>query len=312
MRISLHSVTYSGFFYKGRALKLEEAIARVKKFGYDGIEIMAKRPHANPMDLDKKKRKELKEIANSYQVRIAILAAYNDFSGPDLLKREMNLLYLSEVIKLAYDLEVDRVRVFAAGMKRVDSRLSYWNHWKLCRDGLKEMARFADDYGVTLGLQNHPPVIETYRDVIAMINEVNEDNLKAVIDPELLIWTNDIDPLAPDVGRRLREIYREVQSYLIHVHVGDLIIRQGELVWSPDESMAMFGTMRLERVPLGEGLFGRIAKDFIEALKEIGYNGFISYEICSPRYIKHELVTLETIDEEVKRGAKYLRGLIST
>jgi len=311
MKISLHSVTYSGFFYRGKSLSIKEIIARVKEFGYDGVEVMAKRPHANPMDLDKEKRKELRETIDSYQLEIPILAAYNDFSGPDPLRRELNLLYLSEVIKLAYDLGVDKVRVFAAGMKSVSPRLSYWDHWKLCKEGLKEMARFASDYGITLGLQNHPPIIETYRDVIAMINEVNEENLKAIIDPELLIWTNDIDPLASDVGRRLREIYHEVKEYLIHVHVGDLIIRQGELVWSPNGTMSMIGTRRLERVPLGKGLFGKIAKDFIEALKSIGYNGFISYEICSPRYVNHELVTLEVINEEVKNGAIYLRSLIS-
>lgn len=311
MKVSLHSVTYSGFFYKGKPIRIEEVVKRVKEFGYDGVEVMAKRPHANPVDLDKKRRRELKEITDSYQVEIAILAAYNDFSGPDPLRREMNILYLSEVIKLAYDLEVDKVRVFAAGMKSVDPRLSYWDHWRLCRDGLKEAARFASDYDVVLGLQNHPPIIETYRDVIAMINEVSEENLKAIIDPELLIWTNDIDPLAPDVGRRLSEIYHEVREYLIHVHVGDLIIRQGELVWSPNGTMSMAKMKRLERVPLGKGLFGKIAKDFVEALKSIGYNGFISYEICSPRYVNHELVTLEVIDKEVKSGVKYLRSLIS-
>ncbi len=311
MKIALHSVTYSGFFYRGRALSLEEVIARVREAGYDGLEIMAKRPHGSPLDLDAKRRRELRELADSYQVEIAILAAYTDFSGPDPLRREMNLMYLRGVIELARDLGVDKVRVFAAGMKGVDPKLPYWEHWRLCREGLREAARIAEEHGVVLGLQNHPPIIETYRDVLSMIEEVGSESLKAVVDPELLIWTGDVDPLDPDVGRRLREVYREVGDLLIHVHVGDVVIRRGQLVWSPDGTMAMTRMPRLERVPLGEGLFGRIAKPFVEALADVGYNGFISYEICSPRYVGHELVTLEDVDEEVRRGARYLRALLS-
>ena len=66
MKISLHSVSYSGFFYKGEPLSIRDMIPRLSDIGYDGIELMAKRPHANPMDLDKKARKEIRELADSH------------------------------------------------------------------------------------------------------------------------------------------------------------------------------------------------------------------------------------------------------
>jgi len=311
MKISLHSVSYSGFFYTGKPLSIEEVIARVASYGYDGVELMAKRPHASPIDLDSKDRRRIIEIASSYRVEIPILASYNDFSGPDEFRRELNILYEKEVIKLASDLGVNLVRVFAAGMRDVDPSIPYWKQWELCRDGLKESSKFAEEYGVILALQNHPPIIESYEDVLSMLEEVGSSNLKACIDPELLLWVGDIDLYSDDVEKRIGEIYHRVRDVLVHIHIGDSIERSGKLIWIQGGGGSMIRARRLERVPLSTGFFGRIAKPFIKTLKDIGYDRYISYEICSPRYIKHRLVSFEDVDKEVKDGINYIRSIIS-
>ena len=311
MKVSLHSVSYSGLFYRSEPLPIEDIIAKVSKFGYDGVELMAKRPHADPMDLDKKARKELRELADSYGVELANLAAYNDFSGPDFFKRELNLLYIHEVLKLARDLHVRTVRVFAAGMADVDESLPSWKQWDLCRQGLSEAAKWAEDYGVTLALQNHSPIIESFRDTIEMIEEVGNDFLKACIDPELLIWSGDLDPYSDNLENRLLEIYGECKHQLEFIHVGDSIARQGKILWLPGGGGSRLRADRIERAVLGEGNFGKIAEPFIRALKQINYDGFLSYEICSPRYVKHTLIDFETLEGEASRGVKYLKDLIS-
>jgi len=48
---------------------------------------MARRPHADPMDLDERPRRELRESADSHGVELANSAAYNDFSGLAVFKR---------------------------------------------------------------------------------------------------------------------------------------------------------------------------------------------------------------------------------
>lgn len=60
-----------------------------------------------------------------------------------------------------------------------------------------------------------------------------------------------------------------------------------------------------------KGVFGKIAEPFIKALKQINYDGFLSYEVCSPRYVKHTLIDFETLETEVSEGLKYLKGLVS-
>lgn len=311
MKVSLHSVSYSGLFYRGEPLSIEDLVAKISEFGYDGVELMAKRPHADPMDLDGNSRRELRELADSHGVELANLAAYNDFSGPDVFKRELNLLYIREVLELARDLDIGTVRVFAAGMRDVDEALPYWKQWELCREGLSESAKWAEDYGVTLALQNHTPVIESFRDTIEMIEEVGNDSLKACIDPELLTWSGDLDPYSDNLEERLLEIYGECKHLLVFVHVGDSIVRQGKILWLAGGGGSRLRADRIERAVLGEGTFGKIAEPFIKALKQIDYNGFLSYEICSPRYVKHTLIDFETLEREVSRGVKLLKDLIS-
>jgi len=311
LKISLHTVSYSGFFYRGEPLSIKDIILRLSDFGYDGVELMAKRPHANPVDLDEKSRKELRELAESHSIELANLAAYNDFSGPDQFKRELNLLYINKVLELARDLDIPTVRVFAAGMKDVDPTLPYWKQWELCREGLCEAAKWAEEYGVTLALQNHPPIIESFKDTIEMIEEVGNDALKACIDPELLLWSGDIDPYSENLEEKLLEIYNECKGLLVFVHVGDSIVRPGKTLWLPGGGGSKLKAERVERTVLGEGTFGIIAESFIKTLKRINYNGFLSYEICSPRYVKHTLIDFETLDREVSRGVKYLKDLIS-
>lgn len=52
MKISLNSVSYAGIFYKGKPLSIEDITAKLSDLGYDGVELMARRPHADPMDLE--------------------------------------------------------------------------------------------------------------------------------------------------------------------------------------------------------------------------------------------------------------------
>jgi sugar phosphate isomerase/epimerase len=311
MKISLHSVSYSGFFYVGRPLSIEEVIARVAEYGYDGVELMAKRPHASPIDLSQADRRRIAEVASSYGIEIPALASYTDFSGPDEFRRELNILYAKEVIELASDLGVKVVRVFAAGMRGVDPSIPYWRQWELCREGLREASRFAEEHGINLALQNHPPIIESYEDVLSMLEEVGSSYLKVCVDPELLVWTGDLDPYSDDIEGKLGEIYRRVRDVLIHIHIGDSIERSGKFMWIEGGGGSMIRARRLERVPLGTGFFGMIAKPFIKALRDIGYDRYISYEICSPRYVKHKLVSFEDVDREVKDGIKYIRGIMS-
>ena len=59
MKLGLYSVTYMGLWYDGPALSFEEVVRRARDSGYDGVELDGKRPHGNPMDLDRRTRERM-------------------------------------------------------------------------------------------------------------------------------------------------------------------------------------------------------------------------------------------------------------
>ena len=60
MKFILHSVSYSPTWKGQTALSLDQVVAKAAQLGYDGIELIAKRPHASPLDLSPEARKRLK------------------------------------------------------------------------------------------------------------------------------------------------------------------------------------------------------------------------------------------------------------
>ena len=305
MRIGLYSITYLGLWYRGRALTVEEIIDRARSYGYEGIEIDGKRPHGNPLDLPRHRCDELRNRAHDAGVDIYAVAANNDFSSPIPEQRESNLLYMRELIRMTADLGAPVLRAFAGwpgvtcgedGGQYTTARrvwreahlgVSHEQTWDLCRDGLIESARWAADAGVTLALQNHPPVTMNPGDMLRMIREVGSPALKACLDA----------PLAAKQGvTSMQAAAREVGALQVLSHFG------GEYERDAD------GTVRgwdrnpdLTLTPLT--YYG----DFAQGMQEIGYEGYIGYELCHPLpKVNGQTVGIEFADENARLAAKYM------
>jgi sugar phosphate isomerase/epimerase len=309
MKLGLYSITYLGLWYSGRALSLEELIERARQYGYDGIEIDGKRPHGNPADLPPGRCRELRAAARGAGIDIYAVAANNDFSSPVPEHRESQLLYLRELIRMTADLGAPVVRVFAAwpGVTMTDEGASYaiarrlWRDahqpftaeqtWDWCRDALREAARWAGDAGVTLALQNHPPVTNTPADMLRMIREIDSPHLKACLDA----------PLAAQQGvTSMQEAAREVGALQVLSHFGGEYERAADgsirgLVRHPDDSLT----------PENYYL------DFARGMEEIGYRGYIGYELCHPLPKVHgRTVGIEFADLNAQLAAEYMRAIL--
>src|SRR5580704_16263303 len=197
VKTALYTVTYSGNFYKGDALPLEEIFPRAAEMGFEGVEIGAKRPVASPLDLTQARRTAIRRLSDQHELPIGCIGGYSNLASPVTEHREAELIFLRETIRLAHDVGAPVVRVFAAwpgvtmrnGQAYYELAKSYVWHdvtwfeqWEWARDSLAEASRWGKEYGVVLALQNHRPVTNTYRDVLDMVSEIDSPNLKACID----------------------------------------------------------------------------------------------------------------------------------
>jgi sugar phosphate isomerase/epimerase len=300
MKVGLYTITYLGVWYRGSALPLKDVIKRARQYGYDGIEIDGKCPHGHPLMMSKEVCRELCEVADGEGIEIYGLAANNDFSSPITEHREAQILYVRELIRCASELGAKTVRAFLAwpGVTQHPQLASYelsrpiWENvhkgfsdeeiWGWCRDGMTKCAKYASDAGITLALQNHAPIIRDHRDVLRMLAEVNSPSLKVSLDAYIM---NDKSPRA---------------------------IRQAALDVGPLQALSHFGG-EFKREADGSIPGPDYYPPFVKAMHEIGYKGYLGYELCHPLpKVNGETVGIEYADQCAEAAAAYMRGLIKS
>ena len=312
MKVGLYSITFLGLWYRGEALTLPELIKTAKEFGYDGIEIDGKRPHGNPLDWPFKRCRELRSQAGDAGIEILGVAANNDFSNPVPEVREAQICLMRDLIRMTADFGAEHLRVFLAwwGITRhgqlatYDVAEGYWpivhkdfseeEIWGWCRDCLIECARYAGEFGVTLALQNHRPLIRDHNDVLRMVKEVNSPNLKVCLDA----------PLMPDKSRTaMRQAAQAVGALQVMSHFG------GEFNRLADGTIQ--GIDRNDGVIVGETK--EYYKEFVAAMREIGYQGYISYELCHELpLVNGQTVGIDFARHNAQLAAEFMRQLIDS
>ena len=312
IKLGMYSMSYSGVFFNGPGLTMEEVIQRAKKYGYQGIELSGKRPHGNPLDMPKSRCAQLRKLAADNGVPIYAVAGNNDFSSSVMEHRECQLVYMRELIRMASDVGAKLVRVLLAwvgvaklpvppggGDYDIGDRVWETDHegvsaeenWARCRDGLKESVRWAREFGVTLALQNHPVVLqpEFHKDVLRMVHEVDSPNLKMCLDSEYLAQYDEA---------HIRESVAEVGSLQMMSHFG------GDFARTPDGKFTGVGRDGLDVT--------KVYPVFIRALLDNGFQGHVSYECCHNAPVVNGMTMgIEFPDNNARHAAEYLLGVIA-
>jgi sugar phosphate isomerase/epimerase len=270
MKTALHSVSYAGVWPGQARLALDDFLRRAKQLGFDAVMLMTKRPHLSVLDHDSDSRRRLRQLCDSLGLKVAVLAGYTDFTmgsdRPDIPSREMQLLYVRELCRLARDLDCSLVRIFT-GFDH--SAASYEQQWQACVSSLRECARLAAPFGVTVGVQNHHDVACHWESLLDLLTEINEPNCKAMFDA----WAPALQ------GSDLATAVRQLAPWIVHTTVADYMRRprfryQPPLVnYDPQDDV-------IRAVPMGEGFIDY--RQFFRTLREVGYQGHVAYEMCSP------------------------------
>lgn len=270
MKTALHSVSYAGVWAGQARLSLDDFLVRARTLGFDAVMLMAKRPHLSLLDLDAPARARLRDRLASLGLRVACLAGYTDFcmglDRPDIPTREMQILYVGELGRLAADLGCPLIRVFT-GFEQ--NSATYDTQWNSCVQGLKESARRVSGLGVTLGVQNHHDVAGHWQSLLDLLTEVNEPNCKAIFDA----WAPALH------GDDLLAATRQMLPHMVHTTVADYVRRPRFRYQPPLVNYSREADV-IRAVPLGEGFIDY--RGFYQVLREGGYSGHVAYEMCSP------------------------------
>jgi len=297
-------------FYAGKALTLEQQIHKAKAMGFEALAIETKRPIGSPLDLNKKDRERLKAVADGEGITLCALESMSNFCSRHMEERENNLAMMRMVLEMARDLNIDKVKVFAAwpGIINDEEALASYapydrgNYFKVVNaadlrvwnraiTGIQEVTDIAADMGITILLQNHAPVLNPgYEDTLAMLKEIDRKNLKLCMDV----------PLFSDRQKNeyVREAVDKCADYIQYTHYG---------AWNFTENAN--GEIVQEPAPYHGGKINYEA--FLEGLYQHGYDGYLVSEYCLPMIRNHQIMGVEEIDKATERAMRYVKQLLN-
>ena len=242
----------SSFVYFNHSL--QEAIRRLHKFGYQGIEVWGGRPHCYRHDLDDQ-LDEIRALLEQFEMSVPNFVPAQ-FRYPSILcslnetVRRDSVGYIQDAIDNARKLGSPYVSL-CPGMTLVGEDLG--QGWAQLRKSFEELLDYSEVKGVTLLIEPahryESTLILTVEDGLRMIDEIGSDRLGILLD------TGHANVNGEDLGA----VVRRLKGAPLHIHIDDNH-GDSDAHLLPGEGSINFGP-------------------FVQALDEIGYQGFVSAEL---------------------------------
>jgi len=295
VKTCLHSVSYAGVWRGQASLSVDEFLDKAKQLGFDGVMLVAKRPHVSLLDYDETARKALRLKIENLGLELVCLAGYTDFTaGVDksgIPNVEIQACYVGELAKLARDLGTNMVRIFT-GYERPG--IPFDKQYAMVVEGLRLAGQKAAQYGVTLAVQNHHDIGAHHDMMYWLLKEVDLPNVKAAFDA----WSPTLEGLN---SGEIRAAVLKMKPFIVHTTAADYVRLPR---YHYDSTLTNFQEQEtlIRAVPIGEGFIDY--ETFFNTLREIGYQGYIAYEMCE---VLEGGGDIENLDRTAKKFLEYMK-----
>lgn len=245
---------------------LAESIVLAGEMGMDGVQIYATKGEFSPDTLDAQAKSKYKKLLRENNLVVSALCG--DMGGYGFSRAADNaerILKTKRIIDLAVEFET-KVVTTHIGVIPSDKR---HERYKVLLSALRECGHYAAGKGVTLAIETGPEKADTLR---AFLSDT-DGGVGVNLDPANFVMVTGQDPA---------EAVRILKDYIVHTHVKDgVMITPGD----PEQIYNAFAKGGIEALeacehfketPVGEG--GVDFKAYFAALKEAGYDGFLTIE----------------------------------
>ena len=295
VKTCLHSIGYSGLWRGQSFLSVDEFLVKAKELGYEGVILMAKRPHLSPLDYDKEARVKLKKRIADLGLTLVGLAGYSDFlAGIDksgIPHTEIQAAYIGQVAELAADLGTNMVRIFTAYER---PGIPYDRQYAIVVEGIQLAAREAQKHGVTLVVQNHHDIALHHEAMYWLMQDVNMPNVKVGWDA----WAPNLQGLSKE---EIEASIHRMKPYIVMTIAADYVSMPR---YRYDNSLTNYIPMDPAKraTQMGKGIIDY--ETFFGTLKEIGYQGYLIYEMCE---VLEGGGSIQNLDYTAKEFLKYIQ-----
>jgi sugar phosphate isomerase/epimerase len=154
--------------------------------------------------------------------------------------------------------------------------------------------KIAAKYGVTLAVQNHHDIALHHDAMKWLLDEVNLPGVKAAFD----CWSPTLEGLSSE---EIKQAVYKMKPYIVHTTTADYV-KLPRYKYEINNTNYIPLVPQIRAVPMGEGFLDY--KNFINALREIGYQGYIAYEMCE---VLDGGGSVENLDRCAKKFLDYVK-----
>lgn len=243
-----------------------DAICQTANLGLDGVQIYATNGAFSPETLTKKDKADYKALLNRHGLVVSALCGDMGGHGFEIEKDNAERIEKTKrIIGLAAEFGA-KVVTTHIGVIPADKREP---RYKVMLDALTACGLYAKSKGVTMAIETDPEKAATLKAFI----EDTKGGVGVNLDPANFVMVTGQDPV---------EAVYMLRDYIVHTHVKD-----GKMLRQTDPKIIydVFASGGIDALnvadyfietPVGEGDVDFSA--YIAALKEIGYDGFLTVE----------------------------------
>lgn len=241
------------------------AIQTAADMGVQGLQMYCTYGEHAPENMSTQQRRELLDMVKSHGLRFSAICGDlgMGFGNPE--KNPVAIEKSKRILELAKELETDIVTTHIGVVPEDPNHPRY----AIMQAACSELASFADSMGSHFAIETGP---ETSAVLKKFLDSLGSRGVAVNLDPANLVMVSADDPV---------EAVHNLKDYIVHTHAKDgVMLHRGnpEYIYGvvhpvPQE---FAGIQYFEEVPLGTG--GVHFPTYLQALDDIGYNGFLTIE----------------------------------
>lgn len=243
--------------------EFKEAVEEAAKLGADGVQMYANTQTVHA-DMSGREIREVKKALDGEGLKVSALCG--DFGCEMYYTRDKSLIDREKkIMGIAKELGTDIVTTHIGVVPEEKDCPQYESMREVCR----ELAKFADSMGGHFAVETGPERAQLLKD---FLDGLDSRGVAVNLDPANLVMCAGDDPVSA---------VHILKGYIVHTHAKDGIMLKKtdtRTLYAP----SFFGLQpsdwgeHIKEMPLGEGNVPWAA--YIAALREIGYDGYLTIE----------------------------------
>lgn len=262
----------------------ETALKKAAEIGAKGLQMYATSGEYAPENLSPEKRKALLTLVKAHGLLFSAICGDlgQGFGNPD--RNPLLIEKSKRILDLAKELETDIVTTHIGVIPKDPGHERY----KIMQEACYELGSYADSIGARFAIETGPEEAVVLK---GFLDTLDTKGVMVNFDPANFVMVTGDDPV--------QAVYT-LKDYIVHTHAKDgrkLLDRDPEIIYGIIEAEIQEGRAFIE-LPLGEGDVD--FPNYLKALDEIGYQGFLT--------IEREVG--ENPEQDIRTAAAFLQGLI--